>query len=263
MLTQSRRTRAVKFALLFGPPVFLRREDAAQVYGAVCSDLGYDDFGFRYNTAPVEADPASAFSVILERREGRGGIRILLDCQNVKQAPIRLFIENAWPPSPQHVVERADMIYKAVFKALEGRPWQNVMAEARILAQCALPGNDALAFLRRRVMPLPAKLKEATGQDARHIGAVVEFAGMWPREGEPLDGPERKLTIEVLREDPKCVYVEAVCQWRQVPGSATPGPVPAGRIREIGELPSAYIQATDEFLGDALRAWGEEKDAET
>jgi hypothetical protein len=224
--------------------------------------LGYDDFGFRYNTPPVEGETASAFAVILDRPEGRGGIRILLDCQNIKLAPIRLFIDNTWPPSLQHVVERADMIYTAVFKALEGTPRQNVMAEARIMAQCAVAGNDALGYLERRVVPLPPKLKDATGQGAKHIGAVVEFRGTWPEEGKPLEGPERRLTIEVLREDPTCVYVEAMCQWRQVPGSGSPGPVPAGRIREIDESPSAYIQATDEFLNTALRAWADERNAE-
>ena len=170
MIPESLRTRGVVFAFLFGPPRVVGREEASKLHGAVCDALKTDDIAFRYGAAQPTPKPKSrGFSIELERKEGRGGFRALIDHSGAG-VPVRLFMEFHWPPSPVHVSEQFDVTAEAVFDALEG-DWQRVQAEVRVRAQCDVRAGGALGFIQRELVSLNGKRLVA-------LGVVATFASV-------------------------------------------------------------------------------------
>ena len=115
MIPNSLRTRGVLFAYMFGPPRFVRREEASALHGAVCDKLRMDAIGFRYRTIQNPARPSSrGFSIELERKEGRGGFRVTIDNNDLQQ-PIRCLMHSLWPPTFEHVTDYFDQTSQVVF----------------------------------------------------------------------------------------------------------------------------------------------------
>lgn len=254
MKQNSIRTRAVIFAYLFGPPRYLDRNQASRVHSAICDELTYDDFSFKYSSPGNEK--SRTFSTVIERAEGRGGFKVTLDFQG-EQNPLRLLAEDVWPQSVQHARERLDKASKAVFSALEG-DWQRILAEVRLRAECDVGGNDAARYMREHVMRLDPQALSALEAPISFASAKLETEALPPREGDDLFGPKKELTVEVLRENPKCLFIETMCQWPQIavapPGSRVE--IDLRMIRTIGDSPSKYVDHAYAFLNESfVRLW--------
>lgn len=245
------RTRQVSFAFMFGPPRFIRREEASEVHGKICDALGYDDFAFQYTTSQADVPPQKqGFMMTCERREGRGVCKIRIDNTSIAH-PMRLLMEYMWPPSPQHVTEVLDTASTAVFKELKGQ-WQKVLAEVRLCTQCDVRDQNSLAFIRQRLIGLPAEWVDSLGKPLTFAGVQFEV-GSSPPDDDSLSGPKRKLSIEVLRDEPQCLYVELLCQWPQIASitdnaSQMQRTIDISKIRQITEKPSKYVDEATEFL---------------
>jgi hypothetical protein len=253
MLPNSLRTRGVNFAYLFGPPRMVAREEASRVHNSICDKLKLDDLSFRYSTSePGIRSSSRGFSIVMERQEGRGAFRIIVD--QAPGNPIRLLLEYHWPPSDVHVQERFDDGARTVFESLDG-PWQRVLAEARVRAQCDVKGADATRFLRDECLGLPAHHLSALGEPVSFVSIGIHVSP-GSQTQDPLEGPARELSVEILREDPKALYLELMSRWTQVP--VTAGAIPLNTIRPISAAPSDYVTDTSGALNHWLRAVAED-----
>jgi hypothetical protein len=101
---------------------------------------------------------------------------------------------------------------------------------------------------------LPPQATEALGSPLVFSALRFEVAATHPSE-DPIGGPKREITIEVLREDPQCLYLEVMSQWPQIPAPLKPGvPIDIGSIRRIDLSPSEYIQETYTYLNTFVGA---------
>lgn len=260
MLSDTLRTRAVIFAFLFGPPRFIRRDEASELYGAVCDALNVEDLTFRYSTAePATRASSIGFSISLARKEGRGEYSVIVDQPNAEM-PIRLLMQYAWPPSLEHVVEYFDMTAQAVFDKLAG-PWQKVLAEARTQAEVHPSGENGLSFLKRRVFCLRDDWYQTLGTGLSMAGVKFEVHPGRPDQGDSLSNPGRDLMMEVLRQTPAGLYLELKSMWPQMP-QAMDGTVPfdLSAIREIDKKPSEYVSESNQYLRDVLDALDQERE---
>jgi len=264
MKPNSRRTRSVIFAYLFGPPRFVEREEASNVHGRICDSLGHDDFSFKYSSpGATPGKDTKGFSILLERAEGRGGLKIALDGGGT-QNPVRLLVEYIWPPSGQHVNEQLDKVAEAVFEALQG-DWQKVLAEVRLRTECDVEGNDAAAYMRSEVVRLDERTVQSLQAPISFASVKLETPPLPPSAEDPFAGPKREMTLEVLRENPKCLYVESMCQWDQIGAAPVGGQLKLNltQIRPIQDKPSEYVQKSYEFLDQQFfRLWGGSRGAD-
>lgn len=253
MLATSLKTRGLKLAFLLGPPRFISRDEATSVYSAVCDALSLDDLTFGYRAPESVGKPSSReFSITLSRKEGRGGFAVTIDNPGV-QAPIRLLLSYDWAPSVEHIFQQFDVVAETVLETLAGE-WQKILAEVRLRAQCAVPGNDGLQFIRGSVLGLSDEWIESLGKPLRIASVKLEIDASKPQIGDSLTNPKRELTIEVLREDPKSLYLELVTIWSQVP---TPGPggqvaIDISSLRAIDRKPGEYAGEAIEYLRERL-----------
>src|SRR5436309_5854606 len=186
VLPNSLKIRSVHFAFLFGPPRFISREDASSVYNKVCEALGHDDLGFRYNLTGTGDRPDSrGFSVLLEREEGRGGFRLSLENESIA-VPMRLLVEYGFPPSGEVAQETFEAATEAVFKSLDG-PWQRVVAETRLRAQCTARGGNALDFMIGDLMRVNHGWLDTLGKPLSMATAKFEIDAT--STTDPLVGP--------------------------------------------------------------------------
>lgn len=255
MLANSLRLRGIKFAFLFGPPRFISREEASRVHSAVCDITHLDDFSFKYSTIdPQERLASKGFSIVLERKEGRGGLVVTLDNKNIN-SPIRILLDYTWPPTIAHITEYFDNISTAIFETLDGN-WTRVFAEVRLRSQCSTRSNDGLTFLKEKVLGLPPECISALGEPLSFCSVKLEVNATQPQSpsDDRYKGAKRELLVAVLREDPSCVYLELVSQWPQLaplPRNQT-GPIALGNIREIDLTPRAYIEEASAFLSEQV-----------
>jgi hypothetical protein len=264
MLANSLRLRGIRFAFLFGPPRFVKREEASKVHSAVCDATSLDDFSFKYSTIdPDERLTSKGFSIVFERKEGRGALAARIDNKNIRE-PIRILLEYTWPPTIEHVTEYFDNISESVFDSLEGN-WTKVLAEVRLSAQCNTRSNDGLTFLREKVLGLPPECISGLGEPLSFCGVKLEVGATQPQPSsedqtseDQIKGAKRELSIELLREDQTCVYLELVSQWPQVaPLSRNQtGQIVLGNIRKIDSKPSAYIGEALSFLNEQVEQLG-------
>lgn len=66
--------------------------------------------------------------------------------------------------------------------------------------------------------------------------------------GEELANPKRDVSVEVLRQDPRSLYVEVMSQWPQI-AIASDGTVRVdpGTIRSFQSPPSEYLLDTIDY----------------
>ena len=259
MLANSLRLRGIKFAFLFGPPRFIKREEASEVYSAICDATGHEDFSFRYSTVdPEERLSSKGFSIVFGRKEGRGALTAIIDNKNIN-GPIRILLEYIWPPTIEHIKEHFDSISESVFESLEGN-WTRVLAEVRLRAQCSTRSNNGLTFLRGKVLGLPEECVSGLGDPLSFCSVKLEVDATQPQppSEDQIKGAKRELLIQVLREDPTCVYLELVSQWPQVaslPRNQT-GPIILGNIRKIDSEPNIYVEEAMSFLKEQVEQLG-------
>lgn len=249
MLTTSYQTRGVSFAFLVGPPKTLTRQDGMAIHSAICDKLGFEDISFRYSTSgDNQPSGGMAFTIELERKQGRGQFKVTIDNAG-QQAPVRLFIEYTWPPSREHVNQDIDLAAEAFFEALEGKGWQRVLAETRIRGQTEAKGDSAASFLRTDVLHLSDGEVASLGAPLSYLSLKYETEAAGFTEEDPLAHPKREVSIEVLREDLRCLYVEVMSQWPQlaVSGQGTIE-IDARRIRTLASAPSDYLKDSMEYV---------------
>jgi hypothetical protein len=264
MLANSFSLRGIKFAFLFGPPRFIKREEASKVHSAVCDTTHLDDFSFKYSTIePNERLASKGFSIVFERKEGRGALIAIIDNKNIN-GPIRILLDYTWPPTIEHVNEHFDSISESVLESLEGN-WTKVLAEVRLCAQCSTRSNNGLTFLKEKILGLPQECISGLGEPLSFCSVKLEVDATQPQPSsedqtseDQIKGAKRELLIEVLREDPTCVYLELVSQWPQLaplPRNQT-GQITLGNIRKIDSNPSAYIEDALSFLREQVEQLG-------
>jgi len=259
MISESLTCRASIFAYLFGPARHVARTEAMRVYDALCTSLSWEDLAFQYEqradpTAPPGRSDFVGFSIVCKRSEDRAITAITVD-RAVRDAPLRVLTEQVWPQSPSHVDEIADIASEAVLSALEpvGGDWQKLLAESRLRYQCSVPGNDGLGFLFDRLVKTRRAFAEMMGR-VTVAGFRCESASDAPG-GDSLNAPKRELSIEVLREDPRSLYLELVSQWAAVPlPNGITGPPSTAGIRPVDRTPAEYIGHERRFVVDLLTA---------
>ncbi len=253
-MDDGQQTRGVSFAFLFGPPRLLERNEAMDVHAKVCDATAHEDLTFKYSTSRDDAKPsAKGFEIALTRKEGRGGLRVVLDNANIGQ-PIRLFMSYDWPQGLDIVKKTFDEVAHAVFGALEG-PGQKVMAEVRVRVQGPSPGRqDASKYLAGELLSVGDKWIGELGEPLVFAAIKLEVAATGFKD-DPLEGPRRELSIERLREDPKSLYIELMSQWPQISQIPTPDgalTVDPTMIRPISGNPGDYIDETYAYLHGRL-----------
>jgi len=251
MKANSLRTRGVVFAYLFGPPRFVRREEAYRIHAGLCQALGREDLSFQYNAPEATPNPRSqAFSIQFQRKEGRGAIAITIDNPGIQQ-PIRLVVNCEWPQSTPHVTETTDETAKVVFDVLEGK-WQKVLAEVRLRAQCDVAGGNGLEFMKGHLFSLPKDWFQSLGEPLVFSSAKFCVAASTPTD-DSMTNPKRELSIELLRDDPGSLYLELMSQWPQIPEPTRPDAgISLGKIRAITDTPSEYIHDAYRFLEERV-----------
>ena len=245
MLETSYRTRGVNFACLMGPPARLTREDGIGIHNALCTSLGFEDLSFQYQPGAGE----ESFAIAMERKEGRAAFKVTID-KGEASAPVRLLIEHIWPPSREHVLEDLDTAAEAVFAQL-GDSWTRVLAETRHRGQANVP-HSAIPFLSNKILHLSEaecdRLSPLT-----FVALQYETGEVAAQGDDALATPKRHVSIEVLREDPRCVYLEVMSQWTQapvVPGGAIT--IDPQAIRTFESMPSAYIRNSDRYIRETV-----------
>jgi hypothetical protein len=226
-----------------------------QVHNAVCEELKQDDLGFRYTPLGDLDKPGSkGMSITLHRKEGQGQFRVSIEMPSVNM-PIRLLFSYDHPSSRQPAEEAFDMAYKAVFSVLEGN-WTRVVAEVRLHAQCDTKENNGLAFITRSFLNLDREWLNELGNPLMSSSIKFLVGATPPVTENQLEGPARELQIEVLREDPRCVYLELMEQWPQLPTILMEPPVAIGplTIRRIDGKPSEYIGDAYAYLKERVES---------
>lgn len=247
MLEKSLQTREIIFAHLFGPPRFIGRDEAYALHPRLCEALAVEDLSFQYKNpeSPVGRG-ARAFNIRLERTEGRGKYEIQVEHPGGRN-PIRLLIRYVWPPSPEHVRQVLNISAEATFGGLGGK-WQKVLAEARLRAQCSIQGSDAGRFLQERVFSLPSGWYKSLGEPVIQLSAKMIVAATAHQE-DPMAGAKRDLTIEVLQEDPRWLYLELISQWPQLPQAVKAGEeIGPAQVRSVDAEPMEYVDDAYDFL---------------
>ncbi len=241
MLEDSYQTRGLSFAFLIGPPRNLSRQIGMGIHSAVCDVLGVDDIGFKYQPGEPQPSGERTFSIHLTREDGRQRFTVEID-QQANQQPIRLLLGYEWPASNEVVFGDFDATCDAAFKVL-GDGWQRVLAEARIRGQVHARGGSAVSFLSRDVLGVSKgdRIDEHLSFTAiKYETVAAEFA-----RGAELTNPKRDVSVEVLRQDPRSLYVEVMSQWPQVAISADGTVrVDPGTIRSFQSSPSEYLLDT-------------------
>ena len=87
-----------------------------------------------------------------------------------------------------------------------GTDWQRVTAEARIRGQVHAQGDSGLGFLSDRFTPFV----KGTDIPARtsFLGFRYETDAAGFGESDQMANPRREVSVEVLRDDPRCLYLE-------------------------------------------------------
>jgi hypothetical protein len=251
MIPGSLRTRGVIFARLFGPPRFIERTEAYRLHEGACQALSCDDLSFKYESPEATKGTRSrAFAIHFERKEGRGSYNVVLNNPGI-EAPIRFLVQYDWPESELHVTQRLDDTDKAVFDNLAG-DWQTVLVEVRIRTQCTLANGTALDFFKNQVFKLSPDFYQNMGSPMVFCGAKLIVAAS-QIQGDEMAGAQRELSLEVLKEDRNCIYLELMSQWPQVAPTAAKG-IDLSNLRQFSSAPSGYVQDSYEYLRQQVSA---------
>lgn len=254
MIPSSFTTRAVRFAYLIGPPQTLSRQDAMGIHDSVCQKLGADDFAFQYRAIPSDEDLSEAprgqsrgFEIKFVRQQGRGTFNITIDHTNIEN-PVRFLCQYTWPPSRELVYQDFDLASEALFETL-GSDWQRVLAETRVRGQVEAQGDSAARFMSEHVLGLTEAGQERLEAPVSFVTAGYETPATDPSPEDQLQGPKREVTLEVLREDRRSLYLEVMSQWPQIARvSNGTMKIDAQRLRQFDAEPSEYIGNSVDYI---------------
>lgn len=237
-----------------GPPKTLDREDGSRLHGAVCDALGVDDISFQYSSSPGESTPGEptrgvsrGFSINLERKQGRGTFKITIDNKSVDQ-PVRFLAQYTWPPSREHVFQDLDVAAEAIFETL-GSDWERVLAETRIRGQLEAQGGSATKYMAENILKLSEGKLETLDGPISFASVGYETPAGDPALNDQLRAPKREISLEVLREDSRSLYMELMSQWPQLAQARKETiEIDAQRIRKFTEPPSQYLENSVDYI---------------
>ena len=112
--------------------------------------------------------------------------------------------------------------------------------------------HSAIPFLSSKIL----HLSEAECDQLSPLTFVAlqyETGEVAAQGDDALATPKRHVSIEVLREDPRCVYLEVMSQWTQapvVPGGAIT--IDPNAIRTFESMPSDYIRNSDRYIRETV-----------
>lgn len=245
MLTNSYRTRGANFAFLAGPPRDLTRHTGMEIHSAVCEALGADDLSFKYTPGAKGPDDETPFAIQLGRDQGPEKLAVEIN-GSVQNTPLRVFFGYEWPRSSELAFQDFDLVCEAVFTVL-GDGWQRVLAEARVRGQLHAKGDSAVSYLSRSVLPVVGG-SENVG-DPSFVAFKYETVASDFGVEDPMANPKRDVSVEVLRSDPRCIYVEVMSQWPQVAAAdGTTVQIDPDKIRTFESPPSEYLTDTMHYV---------------
>ena len=197
----------------------------------------------------------------MERDQGCGSLSVTIDNKSIND-PLRLRVGHTWPPSREHVYEDIDLASEATFDVI-GSGMNRVLVEARIRAQVEARGGSAEDYLARNVLHLTDGDMAALQARPNYFAIKYEVPAVQPSPDDPLSNPKRDMSIEVLREDPRVLYLELMSQWPQLAQSGMPGgaiEIDVSNLRPLLDPPSAYIKETMGYLTEvALPLFGRQE----
>ncbi len=122
------------------------------------------------------------------------------------------------------------------------------MAETRFRAECDVIGPNATGFIVGDLLKVDPAWIVGLGKPLAFasVGLEVEAAPT----SDSLLNPKRELKLEVLREDPKRLYIEFMSQWPQLPMGAA---LDLTQVRPIDKNPSAYMDEAWGYLTKRLQ----------
>ena len=216
-----------------------------RIYSAVCEALGADDISFQFQSGEREPHGKTGSSIHMERQTGREKLVVEISTSD-PSAPVRLLFQYDWPASNQLFLEDFDAASEAVVETL-GDDWQRVLAEARVRGQVQVGGGSGLEFLSDHLFRF-AESAEAR-EKLSFLGFKYETGAADFTEADQLANPKRDVSVELLREDPRCVYLEVMSQWPQL-SVAPDGTVELspGSVRRFPVAPSTYLRNTIDYL---------------
>jgi len=166
-------------------------------------------------------------------------------------APVRLLIEHTYPQSFDSACQDLDLVTDACFDALGGQ-FQRVLAEVRLRGQTEASDANAVSFMTERVLRMARSVGNLEAPPD-FASVTLETPARDPAEGDALRGPRREMRVEVLRNDPRSLYIELVSQWPQiaaVPAADGSVEIDPARVRSFEEKPSEYVRNAREFLDE-------------
>lgn len=251
MLGSSFTTRQAIFAFLIGPPRPLDRTVGMQIYDAVCERLFEDDLSFQYGTGEaLGPSVVPPFQIVLERPQARGAkFQVRVEGRGPHSA-VRVLVDSPFPKSRENAFEDIDLAAEAVFEVL-GDDWVRVLAETRLRGHLEAKGGSGVTFLQEKVLHLSPGELESLEAPLNFAGIKLETPATDPDDGAPLSNPKREFAIEVLREDPRKLYVELMSQWPQAASIPSPGgtlEVNARRMRSLAHRPGDYLRNSMDYL---------------
>ena len=218
-----------------------------EIHAQVCEAIGADDIVFKYQREHAQGPGERPFSIELTHERSPGLLQVGISGPAQGGAPLTLRFRYDFPASTQLVLDDFDLACNAVLSGL-GDGLQTVLAEARLQGQVHAPGNSALAFLGNHVLNLAAST-DGSGRALSFLGFKYEIPAAEFPEADQLENPMREIAVEVLRADPRCLYLEAMSQWPQV--TATPDgtvEIAPGKIRAFRSPPSDYLRNVQRYL---------------
>ena len=134
--------------------------------------------------------------------------------------------------------------------------WQKVFAETRLRAECEVRHHDALMYMRKHLLKLSDATVDSLGTPLNFASVKLHMASASDTV-DPIAGPSRELTVEVLRESPAAVYLELVSKWQQLPSAG--GRVDLTKLRPFTADPKEYIKDSYDFLCKQIQCFAKEE----
>jgi len=102
-------------------------------------------------------------------------------------------------------------------------------------------------------MNVDPKWVESLGKPLTMAAAKFEIGAT--ATTDPLEGPKREFSIEVLREEPNSLYLEMMSQWTQFPSMEA---LQMNKVRPIDRTASEYLNEAMGFLKNRISSLGQE-----
>ena len=246
MIAHTMKYRALIYAAIYAPSEPIPRAEATKYYNALAEGV-FPRLGFQY--APEGED--TKFRIEMVEKQGREQNIIVVDAPPEQNGGLRLVLDQSWRESSTVACERADHTFQLAQSLVRNR--EQLLAEVRIRAQAVADTTGSIASMKSVLGGDRQKKLDNLGKVC-HLGVSVECEPELPAT-HSLGSPKRTVSLETLREDKSCIYLEVMSQWgrralRTV--DATTKELVEGPLAINTEDPSAYLKETMEFMQSSV-----------